>query len=122
VVEGARVMRDGAVFEQGGVGFSEVWGSHLPPSLWRNAQRQLGKWIAMGTSMVLHPRNPYVPTVHLNYRYFEAGPVWWFARADLTPYYPLPRMQPIPLFTEASLTLTIQSITQCLSWCDEYFT
>jgi coproporphyrinogen III oxidase len=38
--------------------------------------------------MVLHPRNPYVPTVHLNYRYFEAGPVWWFGGGmDLTPYY-----------------------------------
>jgi coproporphyrinogen III oxidase len=43
--------------------------------------------------MVLHPRNPYIPTVHLNYRYFEAGPVWWFGGGiDLTPYYPECRM------------------------------
>ena len=85
----SRVMREGAVFEQGGVGFSEVHGSHLPPSILTQRPEAAGhKWFATGTSLVLHPRNPYVPTVHLNYRYFEAGPVWWFGGgADLTPYY-----------------------------------
>ena len=88
----ARVMREGAVFEQGGVGFSEVWGSKLPPSILQQRPEAAGhSFLATGTSMVLHPRNPYVPTVHLNYRYFEAGPVWWFGGGiDLTPYYPFP--------------------------------
>jgi coproporphyrinogen III oxidase len=84
------VLRDGAIFEQAGVNFSEVWGSHLPPSILAQRPEAEGHgFYATGTSLVLHPRNPYVPTVHLNYRYFEAGPVWWFGGgADLTPYYP----------------------------------
>ncbi|ARV58990.1 coproporphyrinogen III oxidase [Nostocales cyanobacterium HT-58-2] len=86
----SRVIRDGAVFERGGVNFSEVSGSHLPPSILAQRPEAAGHtFYATGTSMVLHPRNPYVPTVHLNYRYFEAGPVWWFGGgSDLTPYYP----------------------------------
>ena len=72
----SRVIQNGAVFEQGGVNFSEVWGSHLPPSILAQRPEAEGHgFYATGTSMVLHPRNPYVPTVHLNYRYFEAGPV-----------------------------------------------
>ncbi len=86
----SRVIREGRVFEQGGVNFSEVWGKTLPPSILQQRPEAAGhEFYATGTSMVLHPRNPYVPTVHLNYRYFEAGPVWWFGGgADLTPYYP----------------------------------
>jgi coproporphyrinogen III oxidase len=86
----SRVMKEGNVFEQGGVNFSEVWGDHLPPSILNQRPDAAGhRWFATGTSMVLHPRNPYIPTVHLNYRYFEAGPVWWFGGGlDLTPYYP----------------------------------
>ncbi|MBD2437542.1 oxygen-dependent coproporphyrinogen oxidase [Nostoc sp. FACHB-110] len=86
----SRVLREGKIFEQAGVNFSEVWGSHLPPSILAQRPEAEGhKFYATGTSLVLHPRNPYVPTVHLNYRYFEAGPVWWFGGgADLTPYYP----------------------------------
>ncbi len=85
----SRVMRNGRVFEQGGVNFSEVWGEQLPPSILNQYPEAAGHgFFATGTSLVLHPRNPYVPTVHLNYRYFEAGPVWWFGGgADLTPYY-----------------------------------
>ncbi|MDX2215805.1 MAG: oxygen-dependent coproporphyrinogen oxidase [Oculatellaceae cyanobacterium bins.114] len=85
----SRVMREGAVFEQGGVNFSEVWGKDLPPSILIQRPEAAGHgFYATGTSMVLHPRNPYIPTVHLNYRYFEAGPVWWFGGGiDLTPYY-----------------------------------
>ncbi len=85
----SRVLREGRVFEQGGVNFSEVEGDRLPPSILSQRPEAEGqRWFATGTSMVLHPRNPYVPTVHLNYRYFEAGPVWWFGGgADLTPYY-----------------------------------
>jgi coproporphyrinogen III oxidase len=86
----SRVLKEGAVFEQGGVGFSEVWGDKLPPSILAQRPEAAGHgFYATGTSLVLHPRNPYVPTVHLNYRYFEAGPVWWFGGgSDLTPYYP----------------------------------
>ena len=85
----SRVIREGRVFEQGGVNFSEVWGDSLPPSILAQRPEAVGHdFFATGTSMVLHPRNPYVPTVHLNYRYFEAGPIWWFGGgADLTPYY-----------------------------------
>ncbi len=68
-----RVIRDGGVFEQGGVNFSEVWGDRLPPAILTQRPEAAGhEFFATGTSMVLHPRNPYVPTVHLNYRYFEA--------------------------------------------------
>ena len=74
-----RVIRDGNVFEQGGVNFSEIWGEGLPPSILSQYPDAVGHpFYVTGTSMVLHPCNPYVPTVHLNYRYFEAGPVWWF--------------------------------------------
>jgi coproporphyrinogen III oxidase len=85
----SRVLKQGNVFEQGGVNFSEVWGSQLPPSILVQRPEAAGHgFYATGTSMVLHPQNPYIPTVHLNYRYFEAGPVWWFGGGiDLTPYY-----------------------------------
>jgi coproporphyrinogen III oxidase len=121
----SRRMRDGAVFEQGGVNFSEVWGSHLPPSILAQRPEAAGhKFYATGTSIVLHPRNPYVPTVHLNYRYFEAGPVWWFGGgADLTPYYP---------FAEDAAHFHSKLKQACDAhhpeyypvfkpWCDEYF-
>lgn len=90
-------MREGRVFEQGGVNFSEVQGKELPPSILKQRPEAKGHpWFATGTSMVLHPRNPYIPTVHLNYRYFEAGPVWWFGGgADLTPITPSSRMHAI---------------------------
>ena len=86
----SRVLTGGDIFEQGGVNFSEVWGDHLPPSIINQRPEAKGhRFYATGTSLVLHPRSPYIPTVHLNYRYFEAGPVWWFGGGiDLTPYYP----------------------------------
>jgi coproporphyrinogen III oxidase len=121
----SRVLRDGAIFEQGGVNFSEVWGSHLPPSILTQRPEAAGHgFYATGTSMVLHPKNPYVPTVHLNYRYFEAGPVWWFGGGlDLTPYYP---------FAEDATHLHKTLKQACdrhhsdyysvfKQWCDEYF-
>ena len=120
-----RVIRDGRVFEQGGVNFSEVWGDSLPPAILVQRPEAAGHgFYATGTSMVLHPRNPYVPTVHLNYRYFEAGNVWWFGGGvDLTPYYP---------FAEDAVHFH-KSIKQACDkhhseyypafkrWCDEYF-
>ena len=121
----SRVMADGGVFEQGGVNFSEVWGDTLPPAILTQRPEATGHdFFATGTSMVLHPRNPYVPTVHLNYRYFEAGPVWWFGGGvDLTPYYP---------FAEDAVHFH-RTIKQACDahhpeyyptfkrWCDEYF-
>ena len=121
----SRVLREGHVFEQGGVNFSEVRGAHLPASIL--AQRPEAEdqgFYATGTSMVLHPRNPYIPTVHLNYRYFEAGSIWWFGGgADLTPYYP---------FAEDAIHFHTTLKQACdrhndnyyavfKRWCDEYF-
>ncbi len=121
----SRVMKDGRVFEQGGVNFSEVEGERLPPSILSQRPEAEGhRWFATGTSMVLHPRSPYVPTVHLNYRYFEAGPVWWFGGgADLTPYYPF-------LEDARHFHRTLKGACDGVDpayykvfkpWCDEYF-
>ena len=121
----SRVMKEGRVFEQGGVNFSEVEGAQLPPSILNQRPEAEGhRWFAVGTSMVLHPRNPCVPTVHLNYRYFEAGPVWWFGGgADLTPYYPF-------LEDARHFHRTLKGACDSVDpryykvfkpWCDEYF-
>jgi coproporphyrinogen III oxidase len=121
----SRVIKNGGVFEQGGVNFSEVWGKTLPPSIL--AQRPEAKghgFYATGTSMVLHPRNPYVPTVHLNYRYFEAGPVWWFGGGlDLTPYYPFAEDAAFlhKTLKEACDRHHPEYYNTFKLWCDEYF-
>jgi coproporphyrinogen III oxidase len=121
----SRVIKQGDVFEQGGVNFSEVWGDRLPPSILVQRPEAAGhRFYATGTSMVLHPRNPYIPTVHLNYRYFEAGPVWWFGGGiDLTPYYPF----------DEDVVHFHQTLKETCDrhhgdyypvfkrWCDEYF-
>jgi coproporphyrinogen III oxidase len=86
------IVEEGQVFERGGVNLSRVQGRNLPPSA-SAARPQLGgkAFEAMGVSLVLHPRNPYCPTVHLNVRFFSTqgeNPVWWFGGGmDLTPYY-----------------------------------
>jgi coproporphyrinogen III oxidase len=87
-------IEDGPVLERGGVLFSHVMGNALPPAATAQRPELAGRtWEAMGVSLVLHPRNPYAPTVHLNVRCFvarKAGgePVWWFGGGmDLTPYY-----------------------------------
>lgn len=91
----SRILKNGAVFEQAGVGFSEVHGNQLPASATAHRPELAGApWQAMGVSLVIHPGNPYVPTAHANVRYFEArpegrAPVWWFGGGfDLTPFYP----------------------------------
>ncbi len=121
----SRVLRDGRVFEQGGVNFSEVWGETLPPSILKQRPEAAGYgFYATGTSMVLHPRNPYVPTVHLNYRYFEAGPVWWFGGgADLTPYYPFEEDAAHfhRTLKEACDRSSPHYYPTFKAWCDEYF-
>jgi coproporphyrinogen III oxidase len=90
----SRLIEEGKVLERGGVNFSHVLGSQLPPSASAHRPELAGRrWEAMGVSLVLHPRNPYAPTVHMNVRCFVAmkdgeDPVWWFGGGmDLTPYY-----------------------------------
>ncbi|HEY9250704.1 MAG TPA: oxygen-dependent coproporphyrinogen oxidase [Rariglobus sp.] len=90
----SRVLAEGAVFEKAGVGFSHVHGTRLPPSATAHRPELAGKpWQAVGVSLVIHPRNPYVPTSHANVRFFiadpeGADPVWWFGGGfDLTPCY-----------------------------------
>ncbi|UJS25152.1 oxygen-dependent coproporphyrinogen oxidase [Thiothrix winogradskyi] len=89
-----RVISNGAVFEQGGVNFSHVFGDKLPPSATAQRPELAGRsFQALGVSLVIHPNNPLVPTSHANVRFFiaeKAGedPVWWFGGGfDLTPYY-----------------------------------
>ena len=91
----ARILAGGEVFEQAGIGFSKVSGTTLPPSATQHRPELAGRnWTATGVSLVFHPRNPYVPTTHMNVRFFEARadgkePVWWFGGGfDLTPFYP----------------------------------
>jgi coproporphyrinogen III oxidase len=92
----SRVLKEGAVFEQAGVGFSDVSGATLPPSATAHRPELAGApWRAVGVSLVIHPRNPHVPTAHANVRFFEArpegrAPIWWFGGGfDLTPFYPV---------------------------------
>jgi coproporphyrinogen III oxidase len=89
-----RVLSEGAVFEQAGVGYSHVFGPGLPPSASVQRPELAGRsFEALGVSLVFHPRNPYAPTTHMNVRFFLAEkpgsePVWWFGGGfDLTPYY-----------------------------------
>lgn len=90
----SRVLAEGAVFEKGGVNFSHVMGARMPASATAHRPELAGRsFEAMGVSLVMHPRNPYVPTSHANVRFFIAekegeAPVWWFGGGyDLTPYY-----------------------------------
>ena len=99
-----RILRDGGVFEQAGIGFSDVAGSRLPPSA-SAARPELegASWRACGVSLVFHPANPHIPTTHANVRFFQAArtveidgdarlvPIaWWFGGGfDLTPFYPV---------------------------------
>jgi coproporphyrinogen III oxidase len=98
-----RILEGGELLERAGVGFSHVTGTRLPPSASAHRPEIAGRaWEAMGVSLVFHPRNPYVPTVHMNVRFFVAvapakvgpqsrgeGDAWWFGGGmDLTPYYP----------------------------------
>ena len=121
----SRVLKNGSIFEQAGVNFSEVYGKELPQSIISQRPEAKGhEWFATGTSMVLHPKNPFIPTVHLNYRYFEAGPVWWFGGgADLTPYYPY--LTDVRNFHKEHSN-ACEKVNKNLHkvfkpWCDEYF-
>ncbi len=90
-----RVLQHGDVFDSAGVNFSHVMGENLPPSATNHRPELAGRQFeAMGVSSVIHPKNPYVPTCHMNVRFFIAfkensDPIWWFGGGfDLTPYYP----------------------------------
>ena len=91
-----RVIKDGAVIEQGGVNFSHVFGESMPASATAHRPELAGRsFHACGVSLVIHPKNPHVPTSHANVRFFIAEkegeePIWWFGGGfDLTPYYPV---------------------------------
>ena len=126
----SRVLTNGEVFEQGGVNFSHVFGSHLPPSATTKrpelANRQFE---AMGVSLVMHPRNPYVPTSHANVRFFIAKQdgqpdIWWFGGGfDLTPFYPF-REDVIhwhQTARQACQAFGEDVYGRYKKWCDEYF-
>jgi coproporphyrinogen III oxidase len=90
------MLEEGNIFERAGIGFSHVRGNKLPPAATAAHPEAAGRgWEAMGVSLVFHPRNPYVPTVHMNVRFFVARAqnadekdIWWFGGGmDLTPYY-----------------------------------
>ena len=125
-----RVLKDGAVFEQAGVNFSQVEGTRLPPAATAQRPQLAGAaWTALGVSLVLHPRNPYIPTTHLNVRWFEARPenaepVWWFGGGfDLTPYYPFDA-DVVHWHTVARDLCTpfgADVYAKYKKWCDEYF-
>jgi coproporphyrinogen III oxidase len=90
----SRVLAEGNVIEKGGVNFSHVFGTTMPASATAHRPELAGRGFeAMGVSLVIHPRNPFAPTSHMNVRFFIAEkegeePVWWFGGGyDLTPYY-----------------------------------
>ncbi len=121
----SRVLSEGAIFERAGVNFSEVQGPSLPPSILKRRPEITDQpFYATGVSLVFHPRNPYIPTVHMNYRYFESGSLWWFGGgADLTPYYP--QKEDVVHFhrtLKAACDLHNPDFyPKFKAWCDRYF-
>jgi coproporphyrinogen III oxidase len=125
-----RIIEEGGVFERAGVGYSRVQGPKLPPSASASRPELAGRGFdAMGVSLVLHPRNPYCPTVHMNVRCFvalKAGeePVWWFGGGmDLTPYY---GFEEDARHFHATCKAALEPFGAALhprfkKWCDEYF-
>ncbi|MGQ0698031.1 MAG: oxygen-dependent coproporphyrinogen oxidase [Panacagrimonas sp.] len=125
-----RILENGSVFERAGVGFSLVHGPRLPPSASAARPELAGRGFrAMGVSLVLHPRNPYAPTTHLNVRYLVAekpgaDPVWWFGGGyDLTPYYPF---EEDAVHWHRSAKTACDSVSETIyprlkKHCDEYF-
>ncbi|EGR4458618.1 oxygen-dependent coproporphyrinogen oxidase [Vibrio cholerae] len=125
-----RVMRDGAVFEQGGVNFSHVFGEQMPASATAHRPELAGRrFEAMGVSLVMHPKNPYVPTSHANVRFFIAekegeAPIWWFGGGfDLTPFYPFVEDGQHWHQTAKQLCAPFgaEIYNEHKAWCDRYF-
>ncbi len=126
----SRILADGAVFEQAGVGYSHVFGTEMPPSATKSRPELAGRGFqAMGVSLVLHPKNPYVPTTHANFRFFcaeadDGEPVWWFGGGfDLTPYYPF--LEDVlnwhRMARDACSEFGDEVYYKYKKWCDEYF-
>lgn len=125
-----RVLRDGAVFEQAGVGFSDVSGTSLPPAASAARPELAGaSWRAVGVSLVLHPLNPYLPTTHCNVRHFQAQRdgqtvAWWFGGGfDLTPYYPFDEdvLHWHRTARELCAPFGADRYARHKRWCDDYF-
>ena len=124
------VIEDGALFERGGCNFSAVRGPSLPPSATQHRPELAGApFEAMGVSLVLHPRNPHVPTVHMNVRMLVAQPsggearTWFGGGMDLTPYYG--RVEDAVHFHRtckgALDAVDASYYPRFKRWCDEYF-
>ncbi len=124
------LLEEGNVFERAGVGFSHVLGTKLPPAASVAHPEAAGRpWEAMGVSLVFHPRNPYIPTVHMNVRFLVAekageAPVWWFGGGmDLTPYYPWE--EDVRHFhrtcRDALSPFGPDRYARYKRWCDDYF-
>jgi coproporphyrinogen III oxidase len=124
------LLEEGNFFERGGVNFSHVTGAAMPATATAHRPELAGRsWEAMGVSLVLHPRNPYCPTTHLNVRCFiatqdGADPVWWFGGGmDLTPYYGF--AEDCAHFhrtcRDALTPFGTDVHTRYKQWCDEYF-
>ncbi|RUO63182.1 oxygen-dependent coproporphyrinogen oxidase [Pseudidiomarina insulisalsae] len=126
----SRVLRNGAVLEQGGVGFSHVYGEQMPASATAHRPELAGRnFNACGVSLVMHPHNPHIPTSHANVRFFiaekeGADPVWWFGGGfDLTPFYPV--HEDIKHWHEVAKA-ALDPFDSALypkfkAWCDDYF-
>jgi coproporphyrinogen III oxidase len=126
----ACIVEQGKVFERGGVNFSHVRGEHLPPSATAARPQLAGRaFEVMGVSLVLHPANPYAPTVHMNVRFFNARKegvedLWWFGGGmDLTPYY---GFEEDAIHFHRSCRNALEPFgaeyhPKFKRWCDEYF-
>ncbi|TMN87241.1 oxygen-dependent coproporphyrinogen oxidase [Pseudoalteromonas phenolica] len=125
-----RVIRDGDVIEQGGVNFSHVFGASMPASATAHRPELAGRsFHACGVSLVIHPKNPHIPTSHANVRFFIAekegeAPIWWFGGGfDLTPFYPV--LEDVKHWHQVAKDLcdpfgdTVYNDYK--KWCDEYF-
>ncbi|WP_406672811.1 oxygen-dependent coproporphyrinogen oxidase [Natronospira sp.] len=126
----SRVLSDGALFERGGVNFSHVMGDALPATASARRPELAGRsFEAMGVSLVMHPHNPYVPTSHMNVRFFVAekageAPVWWFGGGfDLTPYYGFDEdcRHWHETAHQACVHFGPEVYADYKRWCDEYF-
>lgn len=124
------VLHSGAVFEQAGVNFSEVYGDNLPGSATAHRPELAGRQFrAMGVSLVIHPDNPYIPTSHANVRFFVAekpgeAPIWWFGGGfDLTPYYGFEEdcKHWHQIAKQACDPYGSGRYAEYKKWCDEYF-
>jgi coproporphyrinogen III oxidase len=125
-----RVLEEGGVFEKAGINFSHVFGEALPASATAQRPELAGRGFqAMGVSLVIHPRNPYVPTSHANVRFFiaekaGADPVWWFGGGfDLTPYYGFEEdaRHWHRVASDACRPFGDEVYPRFKRWCDEYF-